>query len=90
MKDKYIVVVSYSFDPEKPLFIFDTEEDALDHIEKDFENEKRIEIEESGRILGEDLKCYFNRDEGYARMEITSRRTGEVDVTEWAIGDIRN
>ena len=43
----YIVNVWYSFDHESPAIIFDTEEDALDYIESDFQNEIRIAGDEN-------------------------------------------
>ena len=84
----YIVVVSYSFDGERPLWIFDTEQEAIECIRKQFEEEKRIDIEENEHVLGEDYRCYIEEDGSYARIEIDFENS--VDVTEWTIGDIRN
>lgn len=84
---QYVVVVSYSFDAEKPVWFFDTEEEAVAEIRKQFEEEKRIHIEE-GRILGKDIFCYID-DLGYsAKIEINP---GEYsDTVEWILGDIKN
>ena len=84
----YIVVVSYSFDTEKPVWIFDTEQEAITCIKKQFEEEKRIEIEENERELGTDFNCFIDEDGYYARIEVYFG--DEVDVTEWTIGDIMN
>ena len=84
----YIVVVSYSFDVEKPLWIFDTEEEAINCIRKQFEEEKIIDIEENGHVLNEDYRCFINDDGDYARIEIDFK--DEVNVTEWTIGIIMN
>ncbi len=84
----YIVVVSYSFDGERPLWIFDTEEEAIDCIRTQFEEEKRIEIEENERALGYDLRCVIDDDGYYAKIEVDFRN--RVEVTEWTIGSIQN
>lgn len=89
---KYVVVVSYSFDVERPVWFFDTEEEAIAEIRKQFEEEKRIQIEENERELGDDLICYIEDDGSYARIETDYTKFGsdDVDVIEWTIGTIKN
>ena len=85
---QYVVVVSYSFDREKSVWFFDTEEEAIACIRKQFEEEKRIQIEENEHELGNDIRCTIDDDGYYARIEIDFEDS--VDVMEWAIGDIKN
>lgn len=85
---QYVVVVSYSFDAEKPVWFFDTEEEAVAEIRKQFEEEKRIQIEENGHVLGEDIVCYIDESGDYAKISIDFE--DEADVMEWTIGDIKN
>ena len=89
MKNKVPVVVRYSFDTDTPVWLFDSEEEALAFLKKDFENECRIDTEENGRVIGEDMETCINEDEGYAK--ITHIIDGDHnDVTEWFIGRIAN
>lgn len=85
---QYVVVVSYSFDVEKSVWLFDTEEEAIEAIKKQFEEEKRIQIEENGRVLGEDIICVITEDGYYAKIVIDFE--DDADVMEWTIGDIKN
>ena len=85
MKNKVPVVVRYSFDTDTPVWLFDSEEEALAFLKKDFENECRIDTEENGHVIGEDMETCINEDEGYAK--ITHIIDGDHnDVTEWFIG----
>lgn len=79
------VVITYSFDVATPVLLFSSEDDAIKYIEKDFENEKRISVEENGYEIDED-ETYFNKQEGYAKLTIAGK--AEEDVTEWRIGSL--
>ena len=68
MKNKVPVIVRYSFDTDTPVWLFDSEEEALNFLKKDFENECRIDTEENGHVIGEDMETYINEDEGYAKI----------------------
>ena len=85
---QYVVVVSYSFDREKSVWFFDTEEEAISCIRKQFEEEKRIQIEENEHELENDIRCTIDDNGCYARIEIDFEDS--VDVMEWTIGDIKN
>lgn len=89
---QYVVVVSFSFDEERPVWFFDTEEEAVAEIRKQFEEEKRIQIEELGQELERNIRCEITDDGTYAKIEIEYTRFGstEVDVMEWTIGDVKN
>lgn len=86
---QYVVVVSYDFDIEKPVWFFDTEEEAIAEIRKQFEEEKRIQIEENGHVLEKDLYCYIDESGHYAKISIDYFED-ESDVMEWTIGTIKN
>lgn len=86
---KYVVVVSYSFDGERPVWFFDTEEEAIAEICKQFEEEKRIQVEENGHVPGVDIICHIDESGDYAKIVIYFEND-VADVMEWTIGDIKN
>ena len=54
-KTTYALVTHYSFDSETPVWLFDTPEEASAELKKQFEEEVRIETEENGHVIGEDV-----------------------------------
>lgn len=89
MENLHVVAVHYSFDREVPIWLFKTEQEAIDFIRKDYERELKIEIEENDRELGNDIWAHISDDGTFAQIRV--RYTDEDDdITEWAIGDIKN
>lgn len=81
---KYAVVTTYSFDPDVPVALFDSEEAAMAHMREQWEKEKRIDIEENGWTT----EANFFEEEGRAEVKNTfPRPDGSVDtnVTTWTI-----
>lgn len=91
MLDKIPVVIRYSFDRETPVFLFDTEKDAVHYIREDFQRECDIDTKENGHIIGNDMEVHIDADGYYAKIINKSNRPDTDDaVTEWFIGTIRN
>lgn len=87
IKNKVPVIVRYSFDTDTPVWLFDSEEEALNFLKKDFENECRIDTEEDGHVIGKDMETYIDENKGYAKITHTTDYDHE-DVTEWFVGRI--
>ena len=85
---KIPVIVRYSFDRDTPIWLFDTEEEACAEIKKQFDEELRIDTEETGHVIGEDMEIELAGDNSYAKITIWF--DGEENITEWFVGDIRN
>ena len=79
------LVIHYSFDSDVPVYLFDSEEDAKKELKRQFDEELRIQTEENGHVLGEDI--FTDVAEDWA--SITIYWDEEKDVMEWAIGDIK-
>lgn len=84
------VTVHYSFDSEVPVYLFSSYEEATSFIKKDYEEERRIQIEENGHVEGCDFRSNISEDLSYAQMFINSKTGEEPDVIEWTIGTIKN
>ena len=85
-KTIYALVVHYSFDSETPVYLFDTVEEAQEELRKQFEEEKRIDTEENGWNVEEDID-----PEGmWASLTNSWDDGSQPDVTEWSIGYVRN
>ena len=82
-KELVIVTISYSFDSEVVVVVFDDYKKACDFIKEDFENEKRIDVEESGYEIDEDETFY---DEDMAQL--TTIYSLETGVTTWQIAKV--
>ncbi len=84
------VTVHYSFDSEVPVYLFSSYEEATSFIKKDYEEERRIQIEENGHVEDCDFRSNISEDLSYAQMFINPKTGEEPDVIEWTIGTIKN
>lgn len=78
----YAVVFTYSFDTDSAVYLFDTEEKAIDYMMKSLEEELRIDQEENGW----DSTGYVTEDKMHAKI-ITHFPSGD-DVTEMHIANV--
>ena len=82
-KELVVVTVTYSFDAEVVAIVFDDYEKACAYIKEDFEEEKRIDIEENGWELDEEL-TYCK--EGMAVLA-TIYNNG-TDTVTWTVANV--
>ena len=76
-------LTKYSFDPSKPVSgPFNTEEEAWDKMEKDAEEEYRIDTEENG------WRSRIIKDKTCGEITIKNFFTTETDVTEFFLFEI--
>ena len=87
---RYPLVTHYSFDAEVPVWLFDTEDEAIAELRRQFEEEKRIELEENGRVEGKDVFFKISDDGTYASITHIIGGNEPDDVTEWTVGDLKN
>lgn len=80
------LVIHYSFDSEVPVYLFDSEEDAKKELKRQFDEELRIQTEENGHVLDEDI--FTDVAEDWA--SITIYWDENKDVMEWAVGNIKS
>lgn len=78
----YAVVFTYSFDTDSAVYLFDTQEEAIDYMMKSFEEELRIDQEENGW----NSEGYVAEDKMYAEI-ITHYPSGD-SVTEMHIANV--
>ncbi len=81
------LVVHHSFDPEVDVYLFESEEAAIEELKTQIDEEIRIETEENDHEIGEDLE--IDRSENGTWASITIYYDEEKDVTEWAIGTVK-
>lgn len=80
----YAVIYTYSFDDDVAVYLFETEEEAMVFLRSSYEEELRIDTEENGWVSSGEIS-----DDGwYARIETSSLRCPNVDVTEFRIGNV--
>ena len=78
-----IVTVTYSFDAEVIAIVFDDYEKACKYIKDDFENEKRIDTEENGWKIDEEMTyCKENM------AVLATIYNGTTDTTTWTIARV--
>ncbi len=82
------LAIHYSFDSEVPVYLFDTEEKAKAELKAQFEKELKIQTEENGHVLGEDIETAY--DESGTWASITIFWDENKDVMEWTIGSLKN
>ena len=82
-KELVIVTVSYSFDAEVVAIIFDDYKKASEYIKEDFENEKKIDIEENGWEIDEESTCCEEN-----RAVLSTIYNGKTEATIWTIARI--
>ena len=83
------VVVHYSFDSEVPVTFCDSFEAAQEYLKKDYEEEVRIQIEENGHVMNEDVWASHSDDWTYASIRIDTGNGEEPDLMEWSIGSVK-
>ncbi len=85
------VVVSYSFDTEKSVHLFNTYKEACAFIKQDSYHELLIDTDENGHVEGKDEFYSFEKaEDGYSSATLTViNSTGDKDITEWTISDIK-
>lgn len=80
----YAVIFSYSFDGDVAVYLFETEEEAVAFLRSSYEEELRMDIEESDWISSGEIS-----DDGwYAKIETASMGCMGTDVTEFRIGNV--
>ena len=85
---KVPLVCHYSFDPEVSVWLFDTEDEALAELKRQFEEELRIQIDENGHVLDEDLVTDVDTSGYWASIPIYWDEN--EDVQTWAIRQAKN
>lgn len=90
---QYFVSVYYSFDPENPLYVFDTEAEAIEFVKNEYKHELKVEREELG--MGYDdaddeygLFPKISEDGTFARIE--QYKNGEQAFIEWNVTTLNN
>ena len=78
----YAVVFTYSFDTDSAVYLFDTEDAAIDYMLESYEEELRIDKEENGW----DSEGYVTEDDMYAR--IVTHFPDRDDITEFHIANV--
>ncbi len=80
-KPSYAVVVTFSYDPQVSVLLFNDEKSAMDFIKKDVEEELQTDKEN-----GWDTEYVIYEDEG--RAVLTTHWADKDDTVEWRIGTI--
>ncbi len=83
INSKYALIVTYSFDEEVPVFLFDTEEEAQNALKEMATKEHLIDKDN-----GWDTELKFSESGNYA--QITNHFMDRTDVTKFYVGDIKD
>ena len=78
----FAVIVTFSYDPQVSVLLFEEWADAMEFVKKDILEEYRIDIEENEF----DSEYVIYEDEG--RAVLTTHGNDSTFVTEWRIGDV--
>ncbi len=81
-KKNYALIFTYSFDPEVSVYPFETEEEAIEALEKSYTEELRIDIEENGW----DSVGTIQPDKRYACIK--TNFADRTDSTEMYVGNV--
>ena len=81
------LVTHYSFDSDTPVCLFDTQEEAIAELKRQFDEEVRIHTEEDEHVIGEDMEIDFDEKCGMW-ASITIYYDCDKDVTEWSVGRV--
>lgn len=84
------LVLHYSFDSEVSVWLFGTEAEAKAELKRQFEEEKRIELEENKHVEGRDVIFKMSDDGTWASIINNNFGDEPDDVTEWSVGNVRN
>lgn len=80
---EYAVIITRSFDPEVPVHLFETENQAKDFLKEAYYEERRVDTEENGWTVDSSISPEGN----YAR--IAAVFDDGTDVTEYRLGQVR-
>lgn len=90
---QYFVSVYYSFDQESPLYVFDTEAEAIQFVKNEYKHKLNVERQELG--MGFDdaddefgLFPKISEDGTFARIE--QYKNGDMEFTEWNVTTLNN
>lgn len=81
---KCVVIITYSFDPDIPVFLFENEKEAWDFLSSMAKKEYEIDTKENGW----NSELFLDEESSFAK--ITTHFFDRDDVTEMRIADIRN
>ena len=79
---KCAVVVTFSYDTQVSVLLFDTWPEAMDFIKHDVVDEYNIDTQENG------WTSEYTIDENEGRAILTTHFSDRDDIVEWRIGDI--
>jgi hypothetical protein len=81
----YAVIFSYNFDNDVAVYLFDTQEEAVEYLKKSVLEEYRILTEENGFVA-----CYHIDEDGlYGRIATSVyEKDYEPDITEVRVGSV--
>lgn len=79
---KHAVVVTFSYDPQVSVLLFDDWDQALEFIKNDILDEHRIDTQENGL----DSEYAIFEEEG--RAILTTHYPSKDEFTEWRIGKV--
>jgi hypothetical protein len=82
MTPRYAVIITYSFDDETPVVLFENREEAVEFIRKTSKREYDIDVNENG--WGEITEYSIDPDGEHAR--IINHFSDHDDITDWSIG----
>lgn len=78
----YAVIIRNTFDPEIPVYLFETEEDAVSRLRRLWEDAVNYE-----KLLGNTVDAYTSTDGWYGK--ITVKYPDHDSVTEYNIGMVK-
>ena len=81
---RYAVIITYSFDDETPVALFENREEAVEFIRKTSKREYDIDVNENG--WGEITEYEIDHLGEYAK--IVNHFDDNDDITEWRFGTI--
>lgn len=79
---KHAVIVTFSFDPQVSVLLFEDRDEALEFIKNDILDEHRIDTQENGF----DSEYAIFEEEG--RAILTTHYPSKDEFTEWRIGKV--
>lgn len=81
MKD-YAVIFSYSFDSDVAVYLFDTQEEAIEYLKSSIKEEFRIDVDENGWASSYDIS-----EDGLYGV-IKNHFLDRIDITEVRVGSV--
>lgn len=81
-KPEYAVVVTYSFDSQVSVILFNNQKNALNFVKRDVEREMHIDTYENGW----DTELSVNEDGSH--VILTAHFDDHDDITEWRLGEL--